>query len=178
MTTTTSQVHPEAVSGWSPIGPLVSRVGSSLAFTIPTGLAERRVFPLPSAFRTCYGPRCLSAQGQSRDLQHLSPMLTRCGNSALRDMAHVIICPVNTGIPHLKCSSLQAWSPLHPCPYTVALKARLSHDWFGRGNDGRRGASFLNRSSRVEILDFRLPRSILSRTSLSLFLPCVEWAHS
>src|SRR5947209_13855277 len=76
MTTTTSQVHSEAVFGWSPIGPLVSGMGGSLAFTILTGLAERLVSSLPSAFRTGYGPRCLSAQGQSRDLQHLSPMLT------------------------------------------------------------------------------------------------------
>src|SRR6266487_129290 len=89
MTTITSQVHPETISGWSPIGPLVSGMGSSLAFTILTGLAERLVFPPSSAFRTGYGPRCLSAQGQSRDLQHLSPMLARCGNSALRDMAHM-----------------------------------------------------------------------------------------
>jgi hypothetical protein len=100
MTTITSQVHPEAVSGWSPIGPLVSGMGSSLAFTILTGLAERRVFPLPSAFRTDYSPRCLSAQGQSRDLQHFSPMLTRGGNSALRDMAHMPISPIQTNIPH------------------------------------------------------------------------------
>jgi hypothetical protein len=100
MTTTTSQVHSEAVSGWSPIGPLVSGMGGSLAFTILTGLAERLVLSLPSAFRTGYGPRCLSAQGQSRDLQHLSPMLTRCGNSALRDMAHVIVCPIDPAKLH------------------------------------------------------------------------------
>src|SRR5260370_34062883 len=104
MTATTSQVHSEAVSGWSPIGPLVSGMGGSLAFTILTGLAERRVFPLPSAFRTGYGPRCLSAQGQSRDLQHLSPMLTRCGNSALRDMAHMGVGPVQSNVPHLRLS--------------------------------------------------------------------------
>src|SRR5690348_418356 len=100
MTTITSRVYPEAVSGWSPIGPLVSGMGSSLAFTILTGLAERRVLPLPSAFRTCYGPRCLSAQGQSRDLRHLSPMSARCGNSALRDMAHMIIGPIDAAKPH------------------------------------------------------------------------------
>jgi hypothetical protein len=100
MTTTTSQVHSEAVSGWSPIGPLVSGMGGSLAFTILTGLAERLVLSLPSAFRTGYGPRCLSAQGQSRDLQHLSPMLTRCGNSALRDMAHVVVGPINAAKLH------------------------------------------------------------------------------
>src|SRR5947209_19130125 len=107
MTTTTSQVHSEAVFGWSPIGPLVSGMGGSLAFTILTGLAERLVLSLPSAFKTGYGPRCLSAQGQSRDLQHLSPMLTRCGNSALRDMAHMLVSPINTGVPHKKRSSLQ-----------------------------------------------------------------------
>jgi hypothetical protein len=107
MTTTTSLVHPEAVSGWSPIGPLVSGMGSSLAFTILTGLAERLVLPLPSAFRTCYGPRHLSAQGQSRDLRHFSPMPTRCGNSALRDMAHVIVSPVDPCIPHHYVLSVQ-----------------------------------------------------------------------
>ncbi len=133
MTTTTSQVHSETVSGWSPIGPLVSGMAGSLAFTILTGLVERLVFPLPSAFRTGYGPRCLSAQGQSRDLQHLSPMLTRCGNSALRDMAHVIVRPVNAGKPHSKRSSLKNTVPEHACPSTVALEARLSHDRFGSG---------------------------------------------
>ena len=133
MTTTTSQVHSEAVSGWSPIGPLVSGMGGSLAFTLLPGLAERRVLSLPSAFRTGYGPRCLSAQGQSRDLQHLSPMLTRCGNSALRDMAHMIIRPVNSCIPHHQRSSLKNMVPEHACPYTVALEARLSHDRFGSG---------------------------------------------
>src|SRR5260370_19865394 len=104
MTTTTSQVHSEAVSGWSPIGPLVSGMGGSLAFTILTGLAERLVLSLPSAFRTGYGPRCLSAQGQSRDLQHLAPMLTRCGNSALRDMAHMGVCPIQSNVPHSRAS--------------------------------------------------------------------------
>ena len=153
MTTTTSQVHSEAVSGWSPIGPLVSGMGGSLAFTILTGLAERLVLSLPSAFRTGYGPRCLSAQGQSRDLQHLSPMLTRCGNSALRDMAHVLVRPVNTGIPHQKRSSL------HECFLSsrALLLWRSKRDslMIGRTQErGRGSASFLNRSSRVEAGDF------------------------
>jgi hypothetical protein len=153
MTTTTSQVHPEAVSGWSPIGPLVSRVGSSLAFTIPTGLAERRVFPLPSAFRTCYGPRCLSAQGQSRDLQHLSPMLTRCGNSALRDMAHMLVRPIYSGIPHLKCSSLQKW--FLSSRTLILWRSKRDSLIIGSPQELYQGsASFHNRSSRVEQLDF------------------------
>src|SRR5258707_10919521 len=96
MTTITSQAHSETIAGWSPIGPLVSGMGSSVAFTILTGLAERPAFPPPSAFRTCYGPRCLSAQGQSRDLRHFSPMPTRGGHSVLPDMAPVIVCPINT----------------------------------------------------------------------------------
>ena len=133
MTTTTSRVHPEAVSGWSPIGPLVSGMGSSLAFTILTGLAERPVLPLPSAFRTCYGPRCPSAQGQSRDLRHFSPMPTRCGNSALRDMAHVRICPIDESLPHRAAPSL-------PIPFLSPRAlllwcetARLSHHRFRSG---------------------------------------------
>src|SRR6266851_4910159 len=111
MTTITSQAHSETIAGWSPIGPLVSGMGSSVAFTILTGLAERPVFPLPSAFRTCYGPRCLSAQGQSRDLRHFSPMPTRCGNSALRDMAHMGVCPIQTDVPHGGDSFLFAHIP-------------------------------------------------------------------
>src|SRR6266852_8459544 len=100
MTTITSQAHSETIAGWSPIGPLVSGMGSSVAFTILTGLAERPVFPLPSAFRTCSGPRCLSAQGQSRDLRHFSPMPTRGGNSVLRDMAHMVVGPINPTKTH------------------------------------------------------------------------------
>ena len=134
MTTTTSQVHSEAVSGWSPIGPLVSGMGGSLAFTILTGLAERLVLSLPSAFRTGYGPRCLSAQGQSRDLQHLSPMLTRCGNSALRDMAHVRIGPIQASKPHRKGPPcFKTMVPARACPFTVANAPRLSHHRFCSG---------------------------------------------
>jgi len=177
MTTTTSQVHSEAVSGWSPIGPLVSGMGGSLAFTILTGLAERLVLSLPSAFRTGYGPRCLSAQGQSRDLQHLSPMLTRCGNSALRDMAHMLIRPVYACIPHEKFPSLQK----------TFLSSRALILWcskhdsliIGWTQEQRQGStSFHNRSSRVENVDF--PRRVqqFHRASVPLLRPCVERACS
>ncbi len=130
MTTITSQVHSETIAGWSPIGPLVSGMGSSLAFTILTGLAERRVFPLPSAFRTGYGPRCLSAQGKSRDLQHLSPMLTRCGNSALRDMAHMRVRPIQSDIPHPLTSFLQQ-VPGGSGPYITSARSNVPPivDW-------------------------------------------------
>src|SRR5690348_16145444 len=114
MTTITSQAHSETIAGWSPIGPLVSGMGSSVAFTILTGLAERRVFPLPSAFRTGSGPHCLSAQGQSRDLRHFSPMSARCGNSVLRDMAHMIVCPIDA-------AKLHRFSPF--LNYTVFLNS-------------------------------------------------------
>ena len=169
MTTTTSRVHPEAISGWSPIGPLVSGMGSSLAFTILTGLAERLVLSLPSAFRTGYGPRCLSAQGQSRDLRHFSPMPTRCGNSALRDMAHVRISPIYAYKPHRQSSpSFTMIVPEVTSPFTVALEARSSHHRFPR-NIGRQSPIFLKQSNRVEQLDFRLPRSIVH---MSKSTPC------
>ena len=138
MTNTTSPVHPETVSGWSPIGPLVSGMGSSLAFTIPTGLAEQQARGSPlSAFRTCYGPHRLSAESKSRDLQHLSPVLAHCGNTVLRDMAHVIIGPVNSGIPHRSVVPFlfRSWRPLEwSSPYTPVLKARPSNDQLPQGN--------------------------------------------
>ena len=109
MPTITSRVHPGTVSSvlrlvadWTAgIWDL-----SSLAFTIPTGLAGRRTTTLSSfpAFRTCYGSPCLSAQGQSRDLQHLSPMLARCGNIALRDIAHMGVGPIQANVPHTRGS--------------------------------------------------------------------------
>ncbi len=177
MTPITSQAHSETISGWSPIGPLVSGMGSSLAFTILTGLAERPVFPLPSAFRTGYGPRCLSAQGQSRDLRHFSPMPTRYGNSVLRDMAHMVIRPVNTGIPHQSCSSLY----LYVLSTRALLLWRSQRDslMIGSAQEQRReSASFLNRSSRVEQVDFSWRIQQLYRTSVSLFQPYVERACS
>ncbi len=142
MTSTTSQAHSETIAGWSPIGPLVSGMGSSVAFTILTGLAERRVFPLPSAFRTCSGPRCLSAQGQSRDLRHFSPMPARCGNSVLRDMAHMIVSPVNPALPHETDSFPYVIEPSQTCPYTRRQTARLSHDRFSSGRAEDKGRAF------------------------------------
>ena len=166
MPTITSRVHPETVSSvlrlvadWTAgIWDL-----SSLAFTIPTGLAGRRTTTLSSlpAFRTCYGPRCLSAQGQSRDLQHGSPMLARCGNIALRDIAHVLICPVDTGIPHENYSFQQDGF----LSLRALLLWRSKRDSLMIGFAQERWkakSSFLNRSSRVEHLDFRPPRSIVS----------------
>ena len=159
MTTTTSHARSETIAGWSPIGPLVSGMGSSVAFTLLTGLAERPVFPLPSAFRTCYGPRYLSAQGQSRDLRHVSPMPARCGNSVLRDMAHMGICPIDSCKPHEQVLLLkQRFLVRREGSFTAALTARLSNDSFSR-NPGRRRAIFLNWSSHVEKLAFRLPDS-------------------
>jgi hypothetical protein len=118
MTNTTSPVHPETVSGWSPIGPLVSGMGSSLAFTIPTGLAEQQARGSPlSAFRTCYGPHRLSAESKSRDLQHLSPVLAHCGNTVLRDMAHVVVRPIDASKPHVQnppCSERPVPGPARP----------------------------------------------------------------
>jgi len=153
MTHTTSQTHSETIAGWSPIGPLVSGMGSSVAFTLLTGLAERPVFPLPSAFRTCYGPRYLSAQGQSRDLRHVSPMPARCGNSVLRDMAHVRVRPINTSVPHQKCSSLQ--DRFLSTRALLLWRSKRDSLMIGLAQErGQGSASFLNRSSRVEKRDF------------------------
>ena len=164
MTTTTSQAHSEAVSGWSPIGPLVSGMGGSLAFTILTGLAERLVLSLPSAFRTGYGPRCLSAQGQSRDLQHLSPMLTRCGNSALRDMAHMGICPIQSNVPHPSRSLSSATPGGIGSLYNGCSKhVPPIIDWPRKTAKGR--TIFQYRSSRVEKPVF--PRQCLSSRNSS-----------
>jgi len=173
MTTTTSQVHSEAVSDWSPIGPLVSGMGGSVAFTILTGLAERPVFPLPSAFRTGYGPRCLSAQGQSCDLQHLSPMLTRCGNSALRDMAHVIICPIDPAKLHGFAPFLKQTVFPNSCVLILCRSQRdsLMTSRVQKRCQGR--TSFLNQSSRVERRAF--PRQVRQSIRASVLLapaPC------
>src|SRR5258708_25579898 len=159
MTSTTSQAHSETIAGWSPIGPLVSGMGSSVAFTILRGLAERPVFPLPSAFRTCYGPRCLSAQGQSRDLRHFSPMPTRCGNSALRDMAHMGICPIQTNVPHRSLSFARTIPGRIGSFYTKCSKQRPSNHRWAQEICQRR-TIFAYRSSRVETEAF--PRQYLS----------------
>jgi len=168
MTTITSQAHSETIAGWSPIGPLVSGMGSSVAFTILTGLAERPVFPLPSAFRTCYGPRCLSAQGQSRDLRHFSPMPTRCGNSVLRDMAHMVICPIDPAKLH-RCSPFLRWTAfLNSCVLILCRSKRdsLMTSRVQKPCQGR--TSFLNRSSRVEQGAF--PRQVRQ-----FFEPVYSW---
>jgi hypothetical protein len=115
MPTITSRVHPGTASG---VVRLVAdwTAGiwdlNSVAFTIPTGLAGRRTTTPSSlpAFGTCYGSRRLSAQGQSRDLQHSSPMLARCGNIALRDIAHMGVCPIQTDVPHT-CGSFSSATP-------------------------------------------------------------------
>jgi hypothetical protein len=149
MTTITSQAHSETIAGWSPIGPLVSGMGSSVAFTILTGLAERPVFPLPSAFRTGYGPRCLSAQGQSRDLRHFSPMPTRCGDSVLRDMAHMGVGPVQSNIPHPRLS-FSSELPGGSGPYIAGGRPQRpsNHRLAQESCQGR--TIFFYRSSRVE----------------------------
>ena len=117
----------QAFFGWSPIGPLVSGMGSSLAFTIPTGLAEQQAngLPLP-AFRTCYGPHRLSAESKSRDLQHLSPVLAHYGNTVLRDMAHVVIRPIDASKPHEQhppCSKRSVPGPA--CPFDSGVRGAI-----------------------------------------------------
>ncbi len=164
MPTITSRVHPGTVSSvlrlvadWTAgIWDL-----SSLAFTIPTGLAGRRTTTLSSlpAFRTCYGPPCLSAQGQSRDLQHSSPMLARCGNIALRDIAHMGVCPIQTNVPHTRESFLHKLLGVSG-PYITGGRPHVPPivDWPRKAARG--STIFWYRSSRVEEEVF--PRQCLS----------------
>jgi len=113
---------------------------------------------LPSAFRTGSGPHCLSAQGQSRDLQHLSPMLTRYGNSALRDMARVIVCPINAAKLHCFAPFSKQSRFLNSCVLILCRSKRdsLMTSRVQKPCQGR--TSFLNRSSRVERRAF--PRQV------------------
>jgi len=149
MPTITSRVHPGTVSS---ILRLVAdwTAGiwdlSSLAFTIPTGLAGRRTTTLVSlpAFRTCYGPPCLSAQGQSRDLQHSSPMLARCGNIALRDIAHMGICPIQTNIPHARGSFSSTTPGTVGSFYTGCSKQRPSNHRLAQESCQRKNDLFLS----------------------------------
>jgi hypothetical protein len=134
------------------------------------------VFPLPSAFRTCSGPRCLSAHGQSHDLRHFSPMPTRCGKSALRDMAHMIVRPINAAT--LQCFAPSSKRTMFP-NHGVLLLCRSTRDSLMTSPVQKRylgRTSFLNRSSRVEKRGF--PRHVrLSFESVYPWLwPCVEWA--
>jgi hypothetical protein len=170
MPTITSRVHPGTASGvlrlvadWTAgIWDL-----NSVAFTIPTGLAGRRTTTPSSlpAFRTCYGSLCLSAQGESRDLQHSSPMLARCGNIALRDIAHMGICPIHADVPHT-CTPL---SPELPGGLGSLYNGCSKHvppiiDWPRKTARGR--TIFSYRSSRAEVLVF--PQQCLS----SRMQPC------
>ena len=154
MPTITSRVHPGTVSS---ILRLVAdwTAGiwdlSSLAFTIPTGLAGRRTTTPSSlpAFGTCYGSPYLSAQGESRDLQHGSPMLARCGNIALRDIAHMGVGPVQSNVPHVRLS-LSSATPGSVGSFYSGCSKHVPPiiDWPRKAAKGR--TISLYRSSRVE----------------------------
>src|SRR5438876_12165577 len=120
--------------------------------------------PLWAHFWTCYGSPYLSAQGESRDLQHLSPMLARCGNIALRDIAHVGIGPINTGKPH-RCPSLSNKKSLGKSgPSIQVLAARPSHRRWSQ--ESCQGSTIsLKRSSREEVKVF--PRQFLTGQGVS-----------
>ena len=159
MPTITSRVHPETassvvrlVANWT----AGSWNSSSLALAIPPGLAEHRATTLSlfSAFVTCYCSRCLSARGKCHDLQHLSPMLTHNGNSVCRDMAHMIVGPIDTAKLHslapfpkqpafLNCWVLRLCRSKRDSLMTSPVQKRCQ---------GR--TSFRNRSSRVEVRAF------------------------
>jgi len=136
---------------------------SSLTFTIPTGLAGHRTTTLSSlpAFRTCYGP-CY--------LQHGSPMLARCGNIALRDIAHMPVSPINFCEPHDKNLS-ELENPGGCVSLYWAVEARPSNHHLVPGT--RLGSSFFfNRSSLVEKM--RFPRRVQSSRLIDLLWSSIK----
>ena len=89
----------------------------------------------------------------------------------------MIVSPVNTGIPHQKCSSLCTW--FLSTRALILWRATRDSLMIGFAQEQHRGsASFHNRSSRVENLDF--PRRVqqVSRASLPLLRPSVQRACS
>ena len=87
----------------------------------------------------------------------------------------MLVRPVNTGIPHKKRSSLHTW--FLSTRALLLWRSKRDSLMIGSAQEQRRGsASFLNRSSRVEEVDFPWRVQQLYRTSLPLFQPCVERA--
>src|SRR6266487_1790005 len=88
----------------------------------------------------------------------------------------MIIGPVNATIPHEKRSSLQ--TGFLSLRALLLWRSKRDSLMIGSAQEQRRGsASFLNRSSRVESVDFPQRVQQLYRTSVLLFQPCVEWAY-
>lgn len=116
------------------------------------------------AFRTCYGPRCLSAQGKSRDLRHFSPMPTRGGNNVLRDMAHMVIGPIDSTKFHPVFPFLRARKVLNCCVLLLCRSKRDSLMTSPVQKPLRGRTSFLNRSHRMDGIAFpQMVRLFLSQ---------------
>src|SRR6266566_7860189 len=89
----------------------------------------------------------------------------------------MVIGPVNTDIPHQKHSSLYTW--FLSTRALILWRSKRDSLMIGSAQERCQGsASFLNRSSRVEELDFPWRVQQLYRTSVALFQPCVERACS
>ena len=89
----------------------------------------------------------------------------------------MVVRPVNTGIPHAQCSSLQQWSLSMRA--LILWRSKRDSLMIGSAQERRQGsASFLNRSSRMEGVDVPWRVQQVYRTSVSLFQPCVERACS
>src|SRR5450432_2411055 len=92
-----------------------------------------------------------------------------------RQSIMVFVCPVTTGIPHQKRSSLKTLFLRSRALILWRSKRRLSHNRFGSGTVPRK-SSFQNRSCRVEQGDFPWRVQSVHRTSVFLFQPFVERA--
>ena len=65
----------------------------------------------------------------------------------------MVVRPVNTGIPHQKCSSLHTW--FLSTRALILWRSKRDSLMIGLAQErGQGSASFLNRSSRVELVDF------------------------
>jgi hypothetical protein len=89
----------------------------------------------------------------------------------------MLIRPIDSGIPHRKHSSLQKW--FLSSRALILWRSKRDSLMIGLAQEQCQGsASFLNRSSRVEEVDFPWPVQQFPRTSVFLFRPFVEWACS
>ena len=120
------------------------------------------------AFRTCYGPRSLSAQGKSRDLQHFSPMLVHCGNIALCTTAHMGVAPVDPCIKQKRFLSLRngSWGK-RVLILWCSSKAQSPNNRLAQEH-GQRSADFLTRSKPRVRWMLSLARSVHNTSKQSV----------
>jgi hypothetical protein len=108
----------------------------------------------------------------------IDPQRTDLTSRLIDDQSVMVrVRPINTGVPHEKCSSLQ--ERFLSTRALILWRSKRDSLMIGLAQEQCQGsASFLNRSSRVENRDFPWRVQQLDRTSVLLFQPCVERACS